>query len=39
LLPLCCTCHRRQPIFRNGDEAQAIEWFTSIRQDQFQGAS
>lgn len=27
LRPLCSTCHRYQPVFDNGDEAAALEWF------------
>ena len=27
LLPLCWRCHRQQPIFKAGDEAEALDWF------------
>ena len=27
LRPLCASCHRLQPIFRPGEEEQALAWF------------
>jgi 5-methylcytosine-specific restriction endonuclease McrA len=31
LRPLCATCHRYQPIFKNGDEEVALAWFNDHR--------
>lgn len=27
--PLCDMCHRHQPVFKNGDEQVALEWFNT----------
>ena len=32
LRPLCSTCHRWQPIFKAGDEAEALAWFAPPSQ-------
>jgi 5-methylcytosine-specific restriction endonuclease McrA len=31
LRPLCVTCHRLQPMFVNGQEAEAAQWFNRRR--------
>jgi hypothetical protein len=33
LLPLCHVCHREQPEFVNGDEAEALAWFGAEKTD------
>ncbi len=30
LLPLCAHCHRHQPAFKNGEEAEALAWFKTV---------